>query len=82
MLVYTTPQRSIWLKGRIEFAETVNMNTDAATLRQLEVWVNSSYHKVLLAENPEVMRGYDYRGGYVGICLIVDRGFENLREAE
>ena len=82
VLVYTSPPRASWLRGKIDFAERVDMNTDAVALRHLEVWVNDRYHKVLIADTPDVMRGLDYRGRHKGICLILDRGFSNHREGE
>ena len=82
VLVYTSPERATSLKTRLSFAETVDLNTDDASLRQLHVRTNASYHRVLVAEQPEVMRGFDYRGGFKGITLLLDRGFEIHREAE
>lgn len=82
VLVYTNPERATSLKASLSFAETVDLNTDDASLRQLHVRTNASYHRVLVAEQPEVMRGFDYRGGFKGITLVIDRGFESHREAE
>ena len=82
VLVYTSPQRASWLRGKIDFAEKVDMNTDAASLRHLELWANEQYHRVLVAETPDVLRGLDYRGRHKGICLILDRGFSSQREVE
>ena len=82
VLVYTSPERATSLKASLSFAETVDLNTDDASLRQLHVRTNASYHRVLVAEQPEVMRRFDYRGGFKGITLVIDRGFESHREAE
>ena len=82
VLVYTSPERAASLKAGLCFAETVDLNADDASLRQLNVRANASHHRVLIADKPEVMRGFDYRGGFKGITLLIDRGFESQREAE
>ena len=42
VLVYTSPERATSLKARLSFAETVDLNTDDASLRQLHVRTNAS----------------------------------------
>ena len=82
VLVYTSSERAASLKTNLSFAETVDLNANDASLRHLHLRTNASYHRVLIAEQPEVMRGFDYRGGFKGITLLLDRGFESHREAE
>ena len=74
VLVYTSPERAASLKVSLIFSETVDLNADDASFRQLHVRTNTSYHRVLVAEKPEMMRGFDFHGEFKGITLLLDRG--------
>ena len=79
VLIYTSEKTASTLLGLITDSQRVS---EATELRRLDVRPNSTSHKVLVATESQVMRGFDYLGGHKGICLIVDRGFACQREAD
>ena len=60
----------------------VTEDTDAQLLRSLDVpTTREDFYRVVIAHDPFAMRGYDYRSSKRTMTLVIDRSFENFREA-
>jgi hypothetical protein len=59
----------------------VTEDIDTELLRSLDKANAGCVYKVLVAEDPSAMRGYDYRSPNCAMTLVIDRSFDNFREA-
>jgi len=82
VLIYTNEPTASNLLSQIGDSQRVTQAADPAQLRRLNIRPNATSHKVLVATESQVMRGFDYLGGHKGICLIIDQGFSSQREAD
>lgn len=60
----------------------MTLSCHPSTLRELDIRPSTTGHRVLIASDVRVMRGFDYLGGHKGLCLVVDKGFSCQREAD
>ena len=82
VLIYTNEPTASTLLSQIGDSQRVTQAADPAQLRRLNIRPNATSHKVLIACDVGVMRGFDYLGGHKGLCLVVDQGFSSQREAD
>ena len=59
----------------------ITEDTSAQLLRSLDTPTQEGTYRVLVAHDPFAMRGYDYRSSGAVMTLVIDRSFENFREA-
>ena len=81
VIVFTTAEKVQQLMTALPNAKELTVETDAGFLRSLDERASADGHWVLLTEDPECLRGFDYRGHHKGLCLVCDRGFQSDREA-
>lgn len=59
----------------------ITEDTDAQLLRSLDRVTQEGRYRVVVAQDPFAMRGYDYRSSRCTMTLVIDRSFDNVREA-
>ena len=75
VIMFTTAMRITELKVTLSNAKELTVNTEAGFLRTLDERAAHDKHWILLTEDPETLRRFEYPGHHKGLCLVIDRGF-------
>ena len=82
VLFYCSVEMKAFIKEQKQaFIDADDLST-GPSLRKLDYKVDESLnYSLVLATEPDTMRGVDYRAPQVGIMLLIGKSFANAREA-
>ena len=82
VLVFTTEERVGMLASLLKNTQKVDQLTDAATFRECDKREEGQRFTTFLVDDPQLMRGTDWRSPAVGLALVLDKGFESQRDLQ
>ncbi len=80
VLVYTKSETAKMLASLLKNTKRVDQLTDAATFRECEKREEGQRFTTFVVDDPQQMRGTDWRSPTVGMALLLDRGFGSERD--
>lgn len=80
VLIYTDVTEQTSLLEKLPWSEKVSAETDAASLRELDMMKTDQHYRVLVASDVGTMRGVDLRAPTRGLVLVIRKGFASERD--
>ena len=82
VLIWTDEQTATTISQTNSGVGIVDQNTDYKKLRKLDERSDQQHFPLLIVTDGSIMRGTDFRSPKHGICLVVTKPFDNMREAQ